>query len=167
MILKIFQGFSLFSYQCSLFCSLATACLFYQIAVRLSSTFFIFLNSVLSSLSCDSLFILSKCFAFVKNFFHFLLHLCFKAKESAGGGIRTHAPLRTNGFQDRLVMTASISLQVVFVRRHQPATCTYYHFTIFVSTSFFKKFEAIFKSSGVVIFRFSYAPIITFVLTLL
>ena len=27
------------------------------------------------------------------------------------GGIRTHAPFRTNGFQDRLVMTASISLQ--------------------------------------------------------
>ena len=26
-------------------------------------------------------------------------------------GIRTHAPFRTNGFQDRLVMTASISLQ--------------------------------------------------------
>ncbi len=26
-------------------------------------------------------------------------------------GIRTHAPLRTNGFQDRLVMTTSISLQ--------------------------------------------------------
>ena len=76
--------------------------------------FFIFLNSVLSSLSCDSLFILSKCFSFVKNFFHFLLYLCFKAKESAGGGIRTHAPLRTNGFQDRLVMTTSIPLHNVF-----------------------------------------------------
>ena len=73
---------------------------------------FYFLNSVLSSLSCDSLFILSKCFAFVKNFFHFLLYLCFKAKESAGGGIRTHAPLRTNGFQDRLVMTTSIPLRI-------------------------------------------------------
>ena len=91
----------------------------------------------------------------------------FLMKFSGERGIRTLAPFRTNGFQDRLVMTASISLQVVFVCRHQPATCTYYHFTIFVSTSFFKKFEAIFKSSGVVIFRFSYAPIITFVLTLL
>ena len=30
---------------------------------------FYFLNFVLSSLSCDSLFILSKCFSFVKNFF--------------------------------------------------------------------------------------------------
>ena len=28
-------------------------------------------------------------------------------------GIRTHAPFRTNGFQDRLVMTTSISLQSV------------------------------------------------------
>ncbi len=28
------------------------------------------------------------------------------------GGIRTHAPLRTNGFQDRLVMTTSIPLHV-------------------------------------------------------
>ena len=28
------------------------------------------------------------------------------------GGIRTHAPLRTNGFQDRLVMTTSIPLHL-------------------------------------------------------
>ena len=28
------------------------------------------------------------------------------------GGIRTHAPLRTNGFQDRLVMTTSILLRI-------------------------------------------------------
>ena len=28
------------------------------------------------------------------------------------GGIRTHAPFRTNGFQDRLVMTTSIPLHV-------------------------------------------------------
>ena len=31
------------------------------------------------------------------------------------GGIRTHAPLRTNGFQDRLVMTTSIPLQAIYV----------------------------------------------------
>ena len=30
------------------------------------------------------------------------------------GGIRTHAPLRTNGFQDRLVMTTSIPLRTRF-----------------------------------------------------
>ena len=29
------------------------------------------------------------------------------------GGIRTHAPLRTNGFQDRLVMTTSIPLRAL------------------------------------------------------
>ena len=29
---------------------------------------------------------------------------------SGEGGIRTHAPFRTNGFQDRLVMTTSIPL---------------------------------------------------------
>ena len=29
-----------------------------------------------------------------------------------GSGIRTHAPFRTNGFQDRLVMTTSISLHI-------------------------------------------------------
>ena len=31
---------------------------------------------------------------------------------NAEGGIRTHAPLRTNGFQDRLVMTTSIPLHI-------------------------------------------------------
>ena len=40
---------------------------------------FYFLNFVLSSLSCDSLFILSKYFAFVKNFFHNFFQLIFKA----------------------------------------------------------------------------------------
>ena len=33
--------------------------------------------------------------------------------SSGEGGIRTHAPFRTNGFQDRLVMTASIPLRVL------------------------------------------------------
>ena len=34
----------------------------------------------------------------------------------AEDGIRTHVPLRTNGFQDRLVMTSSIPLQFVHKR---------------------------------------------------
>ena len=34
------------------------------------------------------------------------------------GGIRTHAPLRTNGFQDRLVMTTSIPLHILFSTQH-------------------------------------------------
>ena len=37
--------------------------------------------------------------------------LCIPVLLSGESGIRTHAPLRTNGFQDRLVMTTSISLQ--------------------------------------------------------
>ena len=32
--------------------------------------------------------------------------------SGGAGGIRTHVPLRTNGFQDRLVMTTSIQLHV-------------------------------------------------------
>ena len=39
--------------------------------------------------------------------------------SSGEGGIRTHAPLRTNGFQDRLVMTTSIPLQFVRLRSAQ------------------------------------------------
>ena len=36
---------------------------------------------------------------------------------SGEGGIRTHVPFRTNGFQDRLVMTASIPLQIVVLKK--------------------------------------------------
>ena len=36
------------------------------------------------------------------------------AADDGESGIRTHAPFRTNGFQDRLVMTTSISLQTCF-----------------------------------------------------
>ena len=32
--------------------------------------------------------------------------------KNGEGGIRTHAPFRTNGFQDRLVMTTSIPLHI-------------------------------------------------------
>ena len=88
---------------------LATAWLFYQIAVRLSSIFYFFelcfKFSVLRQLNYSI-----KMFCICQELFYFLLHICFKTKESAGGGIRTHAPLRTNGFQDRLVMTTSIPL---------------------------------------------------------
>ena len=53
-------------------------------------------------------FMLSSTFlTFFKSFF--IMYL-----TSGESGIRTHAPLRTNGFQDRLVMTTSISLHTVF-----------------------------------------------------
>ena len=35
--------------------------------------------------------------------------------KNGEGGIRTHAPFRTNGFQDRLVMTTSIPLRLVLM----------------------------------------------------
>ena len=49
-----------------------------------------------------------------------MVYICFRNKTtlkggfitSGEGGIRTHAPLRTNGFQDRLVMTTSIPLLI-------------------------------------------------------
>ena len=51
-------------------------------------------------------FMLSSTFlTFFKSFF--IMYL-----TSGESGIRTHAPLRTNGFQDRLVMTTSISLHI-------------------------------------------------------
>ena len=42
-----------------------------------------------------------------------ILFACFLVSPPSGeDGIRTHVPLRTNGFQDRLVMTTSIPLHV-------------------------------------------------------
>ena len=63
-----------------------------------------------SLLFSEAFCIISRCFLFVKNFFNFSKVFLFSS-NSGESGIRTHAPLRTNGFQDRLVMTASISLQ--------------------------------------------------------
>ena len=61
----------------------------------------------------EAFYIISRCFSFVKNFFDFFQNL-FLFLTSGESGIRTHAPLRTNGFQDRLVMTTSISLRIHF-----------------------------------------------------
>ena len=47
----------------------------------------------------------------VNNFFKYFFDFFLSSGEN---GIRTHAPLRTNGFQDRLVMTTSISLHIMF-----------------------------------------------------
>ena len=61
-------------------------------------------------LSYESLFSITDVSLFVKNFFKLFSKFNFKFLTSGESGIRTHAPLRTNGFQDRLVMTTSISL---------------------------------------------------------
>ena len=47
-------------------------------------------------------------------FFIFIFLNIHLKKMNGESGIRTHAPLRTNGFQDRLVMTTSIPLHNVF-----------------------------------------------------
>ena len=41
---------------------------------------------------------------------------------SGEDGIRTHAPVKTNGFQDRPVMTTSVPLQNSFILCRSPAT---------------------------------------------
>ena len=68
----------------------------------------LFFRSVLP----EAFYIISCHFLFVKNFFNFFCKFLFLT--SGESGIRTHAPLRTNGFQDRLVMTTSISLHIMF-----------------------------------------------------
>ena len=68
---------------------------------------------------------------FVKSFFIFFFHFFFDvfsfisnlSKTNGESGIRTHAPLRTNGFQDRLVMTTSISLHIEFSRFFSHLLC--------------------------------------------
>ena len=87
--------------------------------------------------------------------------------KSGEGGIRTHAPFRTNGFQDRLVMTTSIPLRICFARisakKILPSTFVsvnnYFNFFSFFSFQMFevpcfKYISAISISSGVVIFIF-------------
>ena len=82
---------------------------------------------------------------------------------SGESGIRTHAPLRTNGFQDRLVMTTSISLHIhfsVFATSLSDARCILSSNLFDVNTNFyifsifFKNTSATSRSSGVVILIF-------------
>ena len=57
-------------------------------------------------------------------------------KVSGEGGIRTHAPLRTNGFQDRLVMTTSIPLRnCLIIISHQANNVK--HLFFFFSKKFY------------------------------
>ena len=118
-----FSCVSLFSYQgsCRSFLS-ATAFILYQSCFCLSRTFFDFsflkksngeggiwtLAPLLTAYSLSrgapsATWVLLQ---MPKWYFHLV---------SGESGIRTHAPLRTNGFQDRLVMTTSISLHLCFI----------------------------------------------------
>ena len=112
----------------------------------------------ITSLFSEAFYIISRCFSFVKNFFKIIFIL-----NSGESGIRTHAPLRTNGFQDRLVMTTSISLHMhfsVFYVSLPDARCILSSNLFAVNTNFyiflifFKNTSAMSRSSGVVIFIF-------------
>ena len=64
--------------------------------------------TILTSANCKDVILQSRTL-----FFYEWKHIGRFLKKSGGeGGIRTHAPFRTNGFQDRLVMTASIPLRM-------------------------------------------------------
>ena len=59
---------------------------------------------------------------------------------SGESGIRTHAPLRTNGFQDRLVMTTSISLQTRLTILSDKLLFVKHFFIFFIFFKVFMKF---------------------------
>ena len=76
-----------------------------------NNLFFLFDSSAVRKL-CYYIALFLFCQALFSSFlFYFFTRFCLTSGES---GIRTHAPLRTNGFQDRLVMTTSISLRIYF-----------------------------------------------------
>ena len=90
--------------------------LIYTITDCLSSTFFIFFHFftlLLQNLTCR---------LFNENG-HRNCRMNTHSSLSGEGGIRTHAPLRTNGFQDRLVMTTSIPLHMSLYPAHGWAIC--------------------------------------------
>ena len=72
------------------------------------STTFLFIFIVKLSLNNNS-YMIPCILSVVNNFFKYFFDFFLSSGEN---GIRTHAPLRTNGFQDRLVMTTSISLHL-------------------------------------------------------
>jgi hypothetical protein len=71
----------------------------------------------------------------------FLFKESFLKEENGEDGIRTHAPLRTNGFQDRLVMTTSIPLQTAMLHFLSQKCCLA---SISLSSFFVKHFFALF-----------------------
>jgi hypothetical protein len=53
------------------------------------------------------------------------MQLILQETGSGEDGIRTHAPRRTNGFQDRLVMTASIPLRMDYSSNFRSAGASF------------------------------------------
>ena len=54
-----------------------------------------------------------------KHLWQIKSHSCLMNGLSGEDGIRTHAPVKTNGFQDRPVMTTSVPLHSYFIVSHQ------------------------------------------------
>ena len=72
-------------------------------------------------------------------------------KVSGEGGIRTHAPLRTNGFQDRLVMTTSIPLRnCLIIISHQANNVK--HLFLFFQKNLFLFFQKNFTPGQSLVF---------------
>ncbi len=80
------------------------------------------------------------CFMLSSTFLTFFQKVFILYLTSGESGIRTHAPLRTNGFQDRLVMTTSISLHMLFIvvclRYSFSARCILSSFIAYVNNKF-------------------------------
>ena len=135
-----------------------SACIFYQIFPALSTTFLIFfvifqhlerngeggiwtLAPLLTTYSLSRgapsatwVFLQSACLT--TDYIYLKPHSLMRSGES---GIRTHAPLRTNGFQDRLVMTTSISLHKrhgILYQHDSILSTTFFHFFYFFSAAF-------------------------------
>ncbi len=128
--LRIFQGYSLFSYQCSLLFS--ATLIYYHNHLCLSTTFlFYFVHHLMSErrrrdlnprAAINDLHPFQGCpFGQLGYFSEYITRYLIRSLKisnsivflmSGEDGIRTHVPLRTNGFQDRLVMTTSIPLRV-------------------------------------------------------
>ena len=130
ILLWIFQGYSLFSYQCSLLFS--ATLIYYHNHLCLSTTFlFYFVHHLMSErrrrdlnprAAINDLHPFQGCpFGQLGYFSEYITRYLIRSLKisnsivflmSGEDGIRTHVPLRTNGFQDRLVMTTSIPLHV-------------------------------------------------------
>ena len=146
ILLWIFQGYSLFSYQCSLLFS--ATLIYYHNHLCLSTTFlFYFVHHLMSERRRRDLnpraaindlhpfqgcpFSLLGTSAKKQSLLAYLILMCrFTLLKplaqvvliSGEDGIRTHAPVKTNGFQDRPVMTTSVPLQNSFILCRSPAT---------------------------------------------
>ena len=112
--LYIYKISVLCCFQCAVRCVFSSELLYISITDKLCQyLFFIFLKffSLKPSAFRSELANINTAVSACQYFFHLFLEVIFKI-NGGEGGIRTHVGLHPNGFQDRLVMTTSIPLQV-------------------------------------------------------